>query len=267
MHGWTALLCVTFISLLTGCYGNQQAPILETFMLGIANPNTVIDRTPLNPNFRYLKVDANGLPALLVLGYVDQRKAARHDVWYSAYKEVLELKEGRLGNTEGLEVNWTQVDLIDAPALTDVFLFAGNTQSVSSAISTSSANSAFNTSGASQTKQPRQKLRYTRIRTMMPGYQVNIRETVVMEALDQTPSDAPKQLKDPLTNQDIRWVQETVFLPAQSSNPSIKPLRAIYAINIKTKEVVYGKQYLTPDFYVSWLRWPYPTPSPSNVGR
>lgn len=258
MRGWTALACVTSISLLTGCYGNQQAPILETFMLGIANPNTVIDQTPLNPNFRYLKVDANGQPALLVLGYVDQRKAARHDVWYSAFKEVLEIKEGRLGNTEGLFVNWTQVDLIDAPALADVFLFAGNTQS---------ANSAFNTNSVSQAKQPRQKLRYTRIRTVMPGYHVNIRETVVMEALDQTPSDVPKQLKDPLTNLDIRWVQETVLVPAQSNNPSIKPLRAIYAINIKTKEVVYGKQDLTPDFYVSWLRWPYPTPSPSSVGR
>jgi hypothetical protein len=261
MRGWTALLCVTSISLLTGCYGNQQAPILETFMLGIANPNTVIDQTPLNPNFRYLKVDANGQPALLVLGYVDQRKAARHDVWYSAFKEVLEIKEGRLGNTEGLDINWTQVELIDAPALAEVFLFAGNTQSKSN------ASNAFNTNSVSQTKQPRQKLRYTRIRTVMPGYHVNIRETVVMEALDQAPSDVPKQLKDPLTNLDIRWVQETVLVPAQSSNPSIKPLRAIYAINIKTKEVVYGKQYLTPDFYVSWLRWPYPTPSSSSVGR
>ena len=267
MRGWTAWVCVTFISLLSGCYGNQQAPILETFMLGIANTNTVIDQTPLNPNFRYLKVDANGQPALLVLGYVDQRKAARHDVWYSAFKEVLEIKEGRLGNTEGLDVNWTQVDLIDAPALADVFLLAGNTQSASSTSSVSNANSAFNTNSVSQTKQPRQKLRYTRIRTAMPGYHVNIRETVVMEALDQTPSDVPKQLKDPLTNLDIRWVQETVLVPAQSNNPSIKPLRAIYAINIKTKEVVYGKQDLTPDFYVSWLRWPYPTPSPSSIGR
>jgi hypothetical protein len=65
-------------------------------------------------------------------------------------------------------------------------------------------------------------------------------------------------LRDPSSNADIRWVQETVLVPTASQNPSIKPLRAIYAIDTKTSEVVYGKQYLTANFYVSWLTWPYP---------
>jgi hypothetical protein len=239
------LLCA--IGLL-GCYGNQQTPVLETFRLGITNPNTVIDQTPLNPNFRYLKVEANGLPALLVLGYVDQYKSARHDVWYSAFKEVVELKEGRLGSTEGLELNWTQVKLIDAPPIADALITIDDAQSAR----------------LSRSNQFRQKLRYTRIRTVMPGYYVNIRETVVMQALDSPPSGIPKQLRNPQVSADIRWVEETVLVPPHSQNPSIKPLRAIYAVDIKTKEVVYGKQYLTPDFYVSWLTWPYPPRSPSR---
>jgi hypothetical protein len=107
-------------------------------------------------------------------------------------------------------------------------------------------------------------MRYTRIRTVMPGYHVNIRETVVMEVLREAPSSIPKELKAANNTQDIRWVQEVVQVPTQSIDPSIKPLRAIYAIDFKTGEVVYGKQELTPHFYVSWLRWPYPPASPTR---
>lgn len=230
------LIIVTAVSLLlTACAGDKQNLIYDTFKLGISNPNTIIDETPLNPNYRYLKVDANGLPALLVLGYVDQKQKSKHDVWYSAFKELVEINEGRLGNTEGLEVNWTEVAITDAPALIAALPKNEGVQ-----------------------KQPAFKLRYARTRTLMPGYHVNIRETVVMEALNEIPSDAPKQLKDAIANPDIRWVQETVLVPTQTQNPSIKPLKAIYAINTKTSEVVFGKQYLTPDFFVSWLSWPYP---------
>jgi hypothetical protein len=56
--------------------------------------------------------------------------------------------------------------------------------------------------------------------------------------------------------------QETVLVSAQNKNPSIKPLRAIYAIDRKTNVVVFGKQYLTPDYTLSWLSWPYPVASP-----
>ena len=232
--------------LITACAGEKQSLVYDTFKLGITSQNTIIDEAPLNPNYSYLKVDANGLLALLVLGYIDQKHKQSNDVWYSAFKEVLEIKGGRLANSEGLEVNWTEVDIADAPPLSDAL-----TQ----------------VPGALNKRQPRH--RYTRTRTVMPGYQVNIRETVVMEALNETPSDAPKVFRDTSNNADIRWVQETVLVPTQSQNPSIKPLRAIYAIDTKTSKIVFGKQYLTPDYYVSWLTWPYskaskPTPQDST---
>jgi hypothetical protein len=228
--------------LLTSCAGEKQSLVYDTFKLGITSQNTIIDETPLNPNYRYLKVDANGLLALLVLGYADQRNKQSNDVWYSAFKEVVEIKGGRLGNSEGLEVNWTEVDIADAPPLTEAL---------------------SRVPGALNKRQP--KYRYTRTRTVMPGYQVNVRETVVMESLNEIPSDAPKVFRDISNNANIQWVQETVLVPTQSQNPSIKPLRAIYAIDTKTSEVVFGKQYLTPDYYVSWLTWPYPKVSKSNT--
>jgi len=219
---------------LSACSGNKQNLIYDTFILGLTNPNTVIEETPLNPNFQYLKVDANGQPALLVLGYGKNSKTANSDVWFSAFKEVIEIKDGRLGSTAGLEVNWSEVNLQDAPPLSDAIALSGETRSK---------------------RVP--KIRFTRIRTVMPGYHVNIRETVILEALSEAPSGIPKIFKDP-NNNNIRWVQETVLVPPLSQNPSIKPLRAIYAIDSNTSEVIYGKQYLTPDYYVSWLTWPYP---------
>jgi hypothetical protein len=227
-------------ALLCACAGDSSNVVYDTFKLGISNPHTVIDQTPLNPNFRYLKVEANGQPALLVLGYVDTKNNIQHDVWYSAFKEAIEINRGRLANTEGLAVNWTGVRTIDAPALKDALV-------------------GLETSGK---RVP--KFRYTRIRTVMPGYQVNIRETVIMEALFEVPRDAPPVFRDPKFNADIRWVQETVLVPTQTDNPTIKPLRAIYALNSKTFEVIYGKQDLTEHFYISWLQWPYPAKSKSN---
>lgn len=231
----TQLLLGFLPFLLLACAGEKQNLVYDTFKLGITNPNTIIDETPLNPQYRYLKVDANGQPALLVLGYVDAKKTSSHDVWYSGFKEVIEIKDGRLANSEGLETNWTEVSFPGAPPLME----------------------ALTASEGSRSKRT-PKFRYSRIRTVMPGYHVNIKETVVMEALNEIPSGIPKQLKDETINPHIRWAQETVLVPPLSQNPSIQPLRAIYAIDTKTSTVVYGKQYLTPNFYVSWLTWPYP---------
>ena len=222
-------------ALLIGCAGEKQGLIYETFKLGIANPHTIIDEAPLNPKYRYLKVEANGQPALLVLGYVDQKHQATQDVWYSGFRELIEIKDGRLANTEGLDVNWTEVTLLDPPSLLEALKIP---------------EGALN-------KRPI-RYRYTRTRTVMPGYHVNIRETVSMEAMAEAPSNIPKELKNPEVAQNLRWVKETVLIPTQSRDPSIQALGAVYAIDIKTSEVIYGKQYLTPNFFVSWLSWPYP---------
>lgn len=232
---WCCVLLCTLLNLLVGCAGEKQSLVYDTFKLGITSQDTIINETPLNPNYRYLKVDANGQPALLVLGYRDTKKLDTQDVWYSAFKEVVEIKGGRLANTDGLETNWTNVQLLNAPALTESL-----------------------PESADNSKQRNPKFRFSRVRSVMPGYHINIRETVVMEALNEVPQDAPKALRDPETNLNIRWVQETVLVPSNNQNPSIKPLRAIYAIDVASKEVIFGKQYLTPKYYVSWLNWPFP---------
>jgi len=101
----TPCLLASAVLALSACSGPQQSLIYDTVKLGFANPNTVIDQTPLNPNYRYLKVDVNDLPALLVLGYQDEAFGQTTEVWYSAFKEVVQIQGGRLAGTQGLEVN------------------------------------------------------------------------------------------------------------------------------------------------------------------
>lgn len=221
---------------LLGCVGDKQNLIYETFKRGIENPNNIIEQTQLNPRYRYLKVDVNNLPALLVLGYEESSPNGVITTWYSAYKEVVQLQNGRLINTQGLELNWTNVSFIDAPALSKVAIMDSATLS--------KKNSA---------------LRYQRIRTVMPNYRANIEETVEIKPLEIAPSDAPKILQLGNDAQFIRWVEETVLMQTNIRTPYLDPVRAIYAINTKTSQVIYGRQCLAPQFCVSWLSWPYPS--------
>lgn len=221
---------------LLGCAGVKQNLIYETFEKGFENPNSVIARAELNPRYRYLKVDVNNLPALLVLGYEDSTPNGITSTWYSAYKEVVQIQNGRLINTQGLDLNWSEVSFKDAPALSKLALM--------DPANASKKNSA---------------LRFQRTRTVMPGYRANMEETVEIKALETAPSDAPQILQQGNDAQFIRWVEETVVMQTNVRTPYLDPVRAVYAINTKTAQVVYGRQCLAAQFCVSWLQWPYPS--------
>ena len=220
---------------LLGCAGVKQTLIYETFKKGFENPNSVIDQTALNPSYRYLKVDVNNLPALLVLGYEDTTPNGVVSTWYSAFKEVVQIQNGRLISTQGLELNWTNVSFQDAPALSKVAL--------------------MDPASGSQKKSA---MRFQRIRTVMPSYRANIEETVEIKPLAMTPSDAPAIFQQSNEAQSIRWVEETVVMQTNVRTPYLEPVRAIYAIDSKTSQVIYGRQCLAAQFCISWLQWPSP---------
>jgi len=91
----------------------------------------------------------------------------------------------------------------------------------------------------------------------MPSYRANIEETVEIKLLEIAPSDAPKILQQGNDAQFIRWVEESVWMQTDIRTPYLDPVRAIYAINTKTSQVIYGRQCLAAQFCVSWLDWPY----------
>lgn len=238
LHGTRTASILLIPLCLLGCAGVKQSLIYETFKKGIESSDSVIEQTVLNPQYRYLKIDVNNFRALLVLGYEDNTPQGVITTWYSAYKEVIQIQNGRLINTQGLELNWSDVRFQDAPALSKVALMDPTV--------TSKKNPA---------------LRYQRIRTVMPSYRANIAETVEIKPLDLAPSDAPKILLQGNEAQFIRWVEETVVMQTNVRTPYLDPVRAVYAINTKTAQVIYGRQCLAAQFCVSWLQWPYPSAS------
>jgi hypothetical protein len=233
----SALFTLALLINLSGCVGEKQSLIWDTFKLGILGNDSLIDQANLNPSYRYLRADVNGNPALLVLGYENTKAGSAIETWYSSSKEVLQLEGGRLAGTGGLDTNWTDVSLMDAPAITSPELFPSDDSNT-----------------AKGKRNP--KLFFFRIRSVMPQYIVNIREAVVMQGLNEAPEDAPKVLRDPANNLNLRWVQETVVL--QPNNPSLPTLKAIYAYDKATKKIIFGRQCLNEKECLSWLAWPYP---------
>ncbi len=230
-------LSIIFTLSLSGCAGEKQTLIWDTFKLGVQGNDGLIDKAELNPNFRYMRVEVNGRPALMVLGYENTLVGNQHQTWYSSAKEMLQLENGRLVGTGGLDVNWTDVFLMDAPAINSPALFPND--------------------GKENVKIGRNpKVFFFRTRSLMPQYVVNIREAVVMQGLNSAPDDVPKLLRDPAIDDNLKWVQETIVL--QPNNPSVPTLRAIYAYEKDTRNIIYGQQCLSEKECLSWLAWPYP---------
>lgn len=70
----------------------------------------------LDPKYRYLRVEVEGRPAYMALGYVDQAKGGPVDVWYSSDRNVLRLQNGRLvGSTMESGVDWLSVSYAHLP--------------------------------------------------------------------------------------------------------------------------------------------------------
>ncbi|MDH6525135.1 YjbF family lipoprotein [Polynucleobacter sphagniphilus] len=233
---WRIFLTLPLLLILCACIGGKQTLIWDTFKTGILGTNGLIDEAVLNPNYRYLRAEMNGQSALLVLGYETLKGDFLTETWYSNNKEVIQFENGRLIGTSGLDVNWTDVSLVDAPAITSPDLFPDP--------SNSSVKSKRNP-----------KLFFFRTRSVMPQFLANIHEAVSMQGLNEIPEDAPKILQDPNFRLNLKWVQETVVL--QPNNPSVYALRAIYAYDKKTHAIIFGRQCLTQTSCLSWLRWPY----------
>ena len=243
------LIAPIFLISLSGCGGNQNA-IYESLRLAFTNPNTVIDSSPINPNYRYLRADVNNNPALLVLGYVDADPDGPIDVWYSAMKETIKIQNGRLLSTHGLDKNWIEVKLIQAPPLAAAF----DPQLIEAAeLAVSKKN-----------RNLPNPLSYTRIRTVMPGYRARIEETVFLKALTEAPGNAPDRLKEGPYSGKLRWVEERARPKVQSANnPGLAVVTAVYAVDMSglVPRPIYGRQCLSPDYCLSWLTWPWPPSS------
>jgi len=203
------LLCVG------GCSSGAGA-IVQTMQAswGRGDPS----KGPLNPNYEYLRVVADGRVAVLALGDVEGRREAPTEVWYSAQKEVVRFQNGRLVAATGLTTEWRSVAMPSLPAWEEIIK-----------------------SG---------ELRWTRIRDVMPGYRFGIHDQLLLKRIE-APSGSHLLNMSP---ESLNWFEE-VTIESQAGE-KLPPAR--YAVQRRdgmAALVVYGEQCLEPRFCFSWQRW------------
>lgn len=218
------------VSLVCGCSTESEA-IFRSFNAAVFQ-DSAVDSAPLNPNYRYLRVTANGgRIALLVLGYIDKSTDGPVEVWYSGERETLRLRNGRVVSAAGMPTEWRNVIL---PPLPDwPVLVRSNSPVV-----------------------------WSRLRDVMPGYRMSVRDTVTLQP-SRPPRDTELKGVDPSDlawfeertgareGLDLEWLQGT-FVPENA----LPAARYGISVNAGAATVVYGEQCLDWDFCFAWQRWP-----------
>ena len=197
------------------------------------------DATRLNPRFRYLRVTVDGRVSFLALGNLENENDPRGpvEVWYSARKEVLRLRNGRLVGAVGVFTEWRDVSLPAFPAWSEI-------------------------------SRSRESHRWVRTRDVMPGYRYGVRDT-----LELRPVSPPERTalvgRDPT---GLTWFEERsrveppsgMLASLVSGTHDVQALPpARYAVEIRDgrEKVVYGEQCLSAEFCFTWQRW---TVAPRN---
>lgn len=99
---------------LAGC-GSGSTAMVDVLRAGYGPSEEVVPT--LDPRYVYLRVGtASNYAAYLVLGYVESRPEGERQVWYSATGEVIQLQNGRLVASAGLQQDWRAVRLPPLPA-------------------------------------------------------------------------------------------------------------------------------------------------------
>lgn len=175
-------------------------------------PADKVAQATLDPRFRYLRVDTTRTHTLMVLGYVDGLPdgLGADEVWYSASKEVLRLRNGRVSGASGLTVEWRDVRFSAIPTWRSAL---------------------ERPSGAS----------YQRWRDVMPGQLTGIKDTVSIRA-----TQPPERLvSDFQPSSHLQWFEESVVSVPSSARLPV----ARYAVDLSGREerVVYSEQCLSAD--------------------
>ena len=253
------LLSLILLSL-WGCTGKQGA-VYDTFKVVLQNKQSLIDEFPLNPQFRYLRAEVSGRPALLVLGYVNEAPDGPIESWYSANQELVQIQNGRLVATAGLDFNWSAVRYSENVPLQNA-LKQTDAIPAPPPVSRDAVTGALILGERVEIGTPLKKsngIRYQRMRTVMPDYRAQIIEGVELELLTEPPSDIPSRDLARLKSPSIRWVQERITPQARvADNPGLIPLPAYYALdtNRTPARIVFGRQCLVVDYCLSWQVWP-----------
>lgn len=182
---------------------------------------------------RFMRVRQGGSESFVVFGDVDLAGSGRAEVWYSAGRQVLRLRDGRIVSSAGLPFDWSTSETSGLP------LSWGGVGS--------------------------EPVSYTRVRDEYPGHRMGVRERVVVRRVA-----APPGLVLPgVTEQQWRawvWFSETAVeegIPAGTRAAAVLPA-ALFGVDLRAagEPVRYSWQCLAPDVCLELQPWGEPPASP-----
>ena len=254
------ILPILILGGLFGCTGRQGA-VYESLKVGLLSQQSAVDNAILNPQFRYLRAELAGRPALLVLGYIDENPHGNIESWYTANQELIQIQSGRLASTAGLDFDWTNVRYSEDIPLVQVLTvpLKATLQLKSPPLGAYPLAETSSIGASTEALKKSSAITYQRTRTVMPGYRAQIEELVFLEPLAEPPGEIPSGDLARLNGMQIRWVQERVRPKAVDiHNQGLDPLPAYYALDVGSTpaRVVYGRQCLVLNYCLSWQVWP-----------
>lgn len=218
---------------LSACSTNSN-PIMQT-LKHVVKREGVTASTRFDPNFSYMRVVVGGRITFLALGNQDVESDGTVEVWYSAGREVLRFRDGRLVEAVGLTTEWRHVSFPERVPSWDALAHAA------------------------------QPIRLTRIRDVMPGYRYGITDALILR---ETPPP-PKNNLQGVDQTALTWFEERIdthqagsgFSGAGGVADTLAPAR--YAVDFRGGKgvVVYGELCLAADLCFSWQRWPAALPT------
>jgi hypothetical protein len=147
------------------------------------------------------------------------------DIWYSAGREVLRFRNGRLVAAVGLATEWRGIVVQGLPGWAEI------------------ANAA-------------QPVRWSRIRDVMPGYRYGVHDELVLRRI---PPPRGSKLKG-IDPHSLSWFEERLDTQNTGADSPVHeelpPAR--YALDTRNAggTVVYGEQCLSAELCFTWQRWP-----------
>jgi hypothetical protein len=212
-------LVVLAVFILSGCAGGQGA-MFDTLKSVVSRSDSAAG-TRLNPDFAYLRLTVEGRVVFLAQGYVDESPAGPTEVWYSAEREVMRFRNGRLVGATGLTTEWRKVTL---PRL-------GSWASIAAA----------------------KQIEWKRVRDVMPGYRFGIEDTMATR-LAAVPRKTALVGIDP---RRLTWFEERIEHSSETVREKEPLPPALYAVDLSggRESVIYGEQCLAPTLCFTWQRW------------
>lgn len=182
-------------------------------------------RTEFDPQFHYLRVVVDNKVIFLASDTPSINGIGMSTVWYSAEREVLRFRDGRLIGAIGLTTEWRNVVMPEFPAWSELALIF-------------------------------EPVRWVRTRDVMPGYRLGVHDALVLKRI-APPSDSHLKGVDP---HSLTWFEER--LEIQRNNESVPQADVLptarYAVNTRVDKgaVVYGEQCVSTNLCFSWQQWP-----------